>query len=402
MKALVYHGPGPEGVGGGARPEARRPDRRDRAGRHHHDLRHRPAHPQGRRPGGDRRPDPRARGRRDDHRGRPGGQQARGRRPGDHLLHQLVRLHARTATSSCPRTAWPTRAPPASAGSSATSSTAPRPSSSGCPFADNSLHKLPEGVSDEAAVMLSDILPTGFEIGVRNGRVKPGDVVAVVGAGPVGPGRDDDRRALRRLPHHRHRPRRQPARAGQAASAPPTASTAAARDWKDAGAWRMTDGLGVDVAIEAVGHARRPSTMCHRARPPRRHRGERRRARQAGRADAPGPVDQGHRDHHGPGQRHHHADAAQAGRPAASSRRRSSPPTTSPSTRSSRPTTPSAARPRPRRSRSSSPADRAAPPVSYRGSQPDLRFEWFSIVQRLAATPAAKINIPAVISSWPA
>jgi alcohol dehydrogenase len=54
------------------------------------------------------------------------------------------------------------------------------------PFADSSLHKLPEGVSDEAAVMLSDILPTGFEIGVRNGRVEPGDVVAVIGAGPVG------------------------------------------------------------------------------------------------------------------------------------------------------------------------------------------------------------------------
>jgi alcohol dehydrogenase len=54
------------------------------------------------------------------------------------------------------------------------------------PFADSSVYKVPEGVSDEAAVMLSDILPTGFEIGVRNGRVKPGDVVAVVGAGPVG------------------------------------------------------------------------------------------------------------------------------------------------------------------------------------------------------------------------
>src|SRR4029077_11620910 len=54
------------------------------------------------------------------------------------------------------------------------------------PFAENSLHKMPEGVSDEAAVMLSDILPTGFEIGVRNGRVEPGDVVAVIGAGPVG------------------------------------------------------------------------------------------------------------------------------------------------------------------------------------------------------------------------
>lgn len=54
------------------------------------------------------------------------------------------------------------------------------------PFADNSLHKIPEGVTDEAAIMLSDILPTGFEIGIRNGEVEPGDVVAVVGAGPVG------------------------------------------------------------------------------------------------------------------------------------------------------------------------------------------------------------------------
>ena len=52
------------------------------------------------------------------------------------------------------------------------------------PFAENSLHKLPEGVSDEAGIVLSDILPTGFEIGVRNGRVKPRDVVAVIGAGP--------------------------------------------------------------------------------------------------------------------------------------------------------------------------------------------------------------------------
>jgi alcohol dehydrogenase len=54
------------------------------------------------------------------------------------------------------------------------------------PYAENSLHLLPAGVSDEQAVMLSDILPTGFEIGVQYGRVKPGDTVAVVGAGPVG------------------------------------------------------------------------------------------------------------------------------------------------------------------------------------------------------------------------
>jgi alcohol dehydrogenase len=54
------------------------------------------------------------------------------------------------------------------------------------PFADNSLYKLPEGLSDEQVLFLSDILPTGFEVGVLNGNVRPGDVVAVVGAGPVG------------------------------------------------------------------------------------------------------------------------------------------------------------------------------------------------------------------------
>jgi alcohol dehydrogenase len=52
--------------------------------------------------------------------------------------------------------------------------------------ADNSLYHLPEGVDEEALVMLSDILPTGFECCVINGKVKPGDVVAIVGAGPVG------------------------------------------------------------------------------------------------------------------------------------------------------------------------------------------------------------------------
>ena len=83
------------------------------------------------------------------------------------------------------------------------------------PFGDNSLYKLPDGVSDDAAVMLSDILPTGFEIGVRYGRVKPGDVVAVVGAGPVGLAVHHDRGALRSGPDHRPRPRRQPAREGQ-------------------------------------------------------------------------------------------------------------------------------------------------------------------------------------------
>jgi alcohol dehydrogenase len=54
------------------------------------------------------------------------------------------------------------------------------------PFADNSLYHIPANVNEEAIVMLSDILPTGFECGVLNGQVKPGDTVAIVGAGPIG------------------------------------------------------------------------------------------------------------------------------------------------------------------------------------------------------------------------
>ena len=54
------------------------------------------------------------------------------------------------------------------------------------PHADNSLYPIPAGANEEALVMLSDILPTGHEIGVLNGRVKPGDIVAIVGAGPIG------------------------------------------------------------------------------------------------------------------------------------------------------------------------------------------------------------------------
>jgi alcohol dehydrogenase len=54
------------------------------------------------------------------------------------------------------------------------------------PHADGSLYAFPAGGDEEALVMLSDILPTGFECGVLNGQVKPGDTVAIVGAGPVG------------------------------------------------------------------------------------------------------------------------------------------------------------------------------------------------------------------------
>lgn len=119
------------------------------------------------------------------------------------------------------------------------------------PFAENSLHKLPEGVVDEAGLVLSDILPTGFEIGVRNGRVKPGDTVAVVGAGPVGLAAimtaglygaarviaiDLDGNRLEQA-------------AGFGAT--DTVNSAQA-GWRDE-VFAMTDGLGLDVSIEAVG-----------------------------------------------------------------------------------------------------------------------------------------------------
>lgn len=56
------------------------------------------------------------------------------------------------------------------------------------PFADNSLYKYPDTITDEVAVMLSDALPTGHEIGVQYGQVSPGKSVAIIGAGPVGMG----------------------------------------------------------------------------------------------------------------------------------------------------------------------------------------------------------------------
>jgi alcohol dehydrogenase len=54
------------------------------------------------------------------------------------------------------------------------------------PYADTSLYPIPAGADEEALVMLSDILPTGFECGVLNGKVQPGNTVAIVGSGPIG------------------------------------------------------------------------------------------------------------------------------------------------------------------------------------------------------------------------
>lgn len=58
------------------------------------------------------------------------------------------------------------------------------------PYAETSLHRVPEGLADDEVLFLTDALPTGFEIGILNGNTKPGDTVAVIGAGPVGLGVD--------------------------------------------------------------------------------------------------------------------------------------------------------------------------------------------------------------------
>jgi alcohol dehydrogenase len=119
------------------------------------------------------------------------------------------------------------------------------------PHADTSLYPIPAGADEEALVMLSDILPTGFECGVLNGKVQPGSTVAIVGSGPIGlaalltaqfysPAEvimidlDDNRLAMSR-------------QFGATGTINSTDGKAAETLMK------MTGGRGVDTAIEAVG-----------------------------------------------------------------------------------------------------------------------------------------------------
>lgn len=119
------------------------------------------------------------------------------------------------------------------------------------PYADTSLYPIPKDTDEEALVMLSDILPTGFECGVLNGKVQPGTTVAIVGSGPIGlaalltaqlysPAQiimidlDPNRLAVGQ-------------RFGATAIVNSTDGTAAEQ------VLRLTEGRGVDTAIEAVG-----------------------------------------------------------------------------------------------------------------------------------------------------
>jgi alcohol dehydrogenase len=119
------------------------------------------------------------------------------------------------------------------------------------PHADTSLYRIPAGVDEEALVMLSDILPTGYECGVLNGKIAPGVTVAIVGSGPIGlavlltaqfysPSQlimvdlDDNRLEVAR-------------RLGATSVINGDDGKAAAR------VMALTEGRGVDCAIEAVG-----------------------------------------------------------------------------------------------------------------------------------------------------
>lgn len=118
------------------------------------------------------------------------------------------------------------------------------------PYADTSTHPLPEGVSDEAALMLADILPTAYEVGVLNGRVRPGDTVVVVGAGPIGLAAITTARLF--TPSHIVAVDPAPARL-EAAKRLGADVVVGAGDDAAAATAELTGGLGADVAIEAVG-----------------------------------------------------------------------------------------------------------------------------------------------------
>jgi alcohol dehydrogenase len=118
------------------------------------------------------------------------------------------------------------------------------------PFADLSLHVIPETVSDQAALMLADIVPTAYEVGVLNGRVSPADTVAVVGAGPIGLAAIKTARLF------------SPARVIavdladsrlEAAKLFGADTTVLASADPEGVVAELTEGLGADVVIEAVG-----------------------------------------------------------------------------------------------------------------------------------------------------
>jgi len=119
------------------------------------------------------------------------------------------------------------------------------------PYADTSLYRVPDGVSDEAVLMLADILPTGYEVGVLAGGVRPGDVVAVVGAGPVGLAAITTARLF--SPSHIVAVDLSDGRLEAARAFGADVTVNDSREDPVAVIRKLTGRLGADVAIEAVG-----------------------------------------------------------------------------------------------------------------------------------------------------
>ncbi len=119
------------------------------------------------------------------------------------------------------------------------------------PFADTSTYLAPDGVSDSELLMLADILPTGYEVGVLNGGVQPGDVVAVVGAGPIGLSAISGARLF--SPSHVVAIDLADSRLEAAKQFGADVTVNNGREDPLSVVRSLTDGLGADVAIEAVG-----------------------------------------------------------------------------------------------------------------------------------------------------
>ena len=119
------------------------------------------------------------------------------------------------------------------------------------PFADTSTYLVPAGVRDEDMLMLADIIPTGYEVGVLNGRVRPGQIVAVVGAGPIGLSAIMGARLY--SPTHIIAVDLSDSRLEAAKSFGADVVVNSTREDVAAVIDQLTGGLGVDVAIEAVG-----------------------------------------------------------------------------------------------------------------------------------------------------
>ena len=119
------------------------------------------------------------------------------------------------------------------------------------PFADTSTYPVPAGVPDEQVLMVADILPTGYEVGVLNGHVAPGDVVAVVGAGPIGLAAITGARLF--SPSHIVAIDLAASRLEAAKQFGADIVVNPAQEDALAAVRHVTDGLGADVSMEAVG-----------------------------------------------------------------------------------------------------------------------------------------------------